>query len=118
MRKSQARWWVTDPNGRYDAAIEAIKESLRAERERPFHEREYTPGHGLRCGCPGCSFMWAGHQAFLKFGAPPVIGTFEPVRGDYGRDYDGPTAQYRTWLGDRWHPYYEVVPKQHAEGAD
>lgn len=68
---------------------------------------DYSP----TCGCPGCQFIWAGLQAYEKFGPPPVIGTFNPMTGDVGRDIDDPLSQYRTWLGDRWHPSYEVAPK-------
>lgn len=79
-----------------------------------MNDHSYSP----TCGCPGCQFLWAAEQQYLKHGAPPVIGTFEPRTGDVGRDCDSPVAQYRTWVGGQWYPLYEVVPKQTQEEAD
>lgn len=72
-------------------------------------DHPYNPN----CGCPGCQFILNAEECYRKFGPPPVIGTFIPTVGDVGRDYDGPTAMYRTWMSDyRWFPYFEVVPRQ------
>lgn len=72
-------------------------------------DHPYNPN----CSCPGCQFIWAGMEAFRKFGPPPVIGTFEPNVGDIARDCDRPNAQYRSYTSDgRWWPYFEVVPRQ------
>ncbi len=56
------------------------------------------------CGCPGCQFIWAGLEAF-KRGAPPKIGSFEPIHGDIAEDPRYP-GFYRTWTGVYWHPRF------------
>jgi len=66
------------------------------------------------CGCPGCQFLWAAEMCEAINGPPPIIGTFEPISGDVGRDYDGPNSPFRAFIGGRWWPYFEVMPRQHG----
>lgn len=77
-------------------------------------DHAYSP----TCGCPGCQFMWAAEQCFIKNGPPPVMDTFEPTLGDIARDCDHPLSPYRTWTGDRWHPYFEVAPRETVEDCE
>jgi hypothetical protein len=56
------------------------------------------------CNCPGCSFQFNAELAYAKFGPPPVIGSFEPMNGDIGRDSEDAASQHRIWTGESWWP--------------
>lgn len=116
MRQFSVRWWVENPLARYEAAMAEIQRQREQRALGLLLPREYTPGHGLHCHCPGCEFMLNGEKAYDKFGPPPFIGTFEHATGDVARDYnrfaivDGEEVYCtRIWAGNRWWPHDEAL---------
>ena len=56
---------------------------------------------------------WPVVAHFVKHGPAPVIGTFEPIKGDMGRDGDWPLAQIRMFDDKSgWLPSFDLVPRQ------
>jgi hypothetical protein len=76
--------------------------------EKPNNGHGYNPN----CGCPGCQYLHNAERAYETFGPVPVIGTFEAIEGDFGRDCDKPESPIRRMMSDgRWWPYFGVRPR-------
>ena len=115
MRKFNIRWWLTlpkfpEPSGLHSHRAGEFREGLCVEclfgvPTVPMVSKDETEGMSHE--------QWYLYMMLKKGIEIPVIGTFEPNIGDMGKDYDGPLAKIRTYLGSgQWHPYFEAYPRE------
>lgn len=92
------RWWITDPNARYDAELEADIAARAAARPPVMSENDH--------------FAWAVARCVEKWGAPLNIGEFAPTVADVA--IDPRLGILRTWTGDCWYPPLYQGTREHA----
>lgn len=83
MRQFAVRWWITDPQAKYAAAIEELVLSRERKKQKQKEERD-------------------AYAHSILSGTIPTIGTFEPIRGDLAVNKDGTVS---VWSGQAWHFY-------------